>query len=91
MTQCEPGYPGPAIKQKNMNVLLNDEIIKVLNARRIPARLNAAQVGVILGFSPYDITVLITKKFLRPLGKPAQYSTKWFAAKEIEAMSGDVT
>src|SRR6266851_4494133 len=66
------------------------EIALLLQSRRLPARLNALQAGVILGFPPFDITVLTTKKMLRPLGKPAQNSTKYFAAREIEKLANDI-
>ena len=48
-----------------MNVILNDEIIKFLQTRRLPARLTVPQVAVILGFQPCDIPVLVSKKLLR--------------------------
>src|ERR1700722_1823150 len=54
---------------------------------KIPARLNAAQTAKILGFSEYDIPILIAAKMLEPLGKPVLNATKYFATCEIETFS----
>jgi len=72
-----------------MNVILNDEIIKFLQTRRLPARLTVPQVAIILGFQPCDIPVLVSKKLIRPLGKPAPNSVKYFATRDIEQVAGD--
>jgi len=72
-----------------MNVILNDEIIKFLQTRRLPARLTVPQVAVILGFQPCDIPVLVSKKLLRLLGKPAPNSVKYFATRDVEQLAGD--
>ncbi|HUB66840.1 MAG TPA: hypothetical protein VL981_05080 [Candidatus Methylacidiphilales bacterium] len=72
-----------------MNVLLNDEIIKFLQVRRLPGRLTVPQTAALLGFLPHDIAVLIKKKLLRPLGKPLANATRYFAAHDIERLSSD--
>ncbi len=72
-----------------MNVLLNNEITNLLRTQRLPARLTAPQVAALLGFQPHDITVLVNKKLLRPLGRPEPNATKYFAAADIEKLAQD--
>jgi hypothetical protein len=55
----------------------------------LPARLNATEAAVLLGFKEHDIAPLVAAKFLMPLGKPAQNSPKYFAAVEITARAYD--
>jgi hypothetical protein len=55
-----------------------------------PARLTAEQVAESLGFQPHDIPVLVRAKLLKPLGKPSQQCTKYFAAAEIIAKGQDI-
>jgi len=69
--------------------MINHEDITLLQCRRLPARLSSAQVGAVLGFSCCDVTVLMSRKLLKPLGRPAQNSTKYFATIEIEALTSD--
>ena len=72
-----------------MNVLLNNEISTLLRTPRLPSRLNINQVAAILGFQAHDIPVLVSKKLLRPLGRPAPNATKYFAARDIELLGND--
>ena len=72
-----------------MNVLINDEILKVLQVRRLPARLTAQQAAVLLGFEPVCIPILTAKKLLRPLGRPAPNAIRYYASKEVEQLSAD--
>ena len=55
----------------------------------IPARLAANQTAVLLGFQEHDIPVLVAAKLLKPLGKPVQNATKYFAACEVEELRMD--
>ncbi len=61
------------------------ETIALLNCRRLPARLNSTEAGVLLGFKEHDIAPLVAARLLVPLGKPAQNSPKYFAAADIVA------
>jgi hypothetical protein len=63
----------------------------LLNVRQVPlpARLDATQVAVILGFEPHHIPVLIGAGLLKPLGKPMRNAVKYFAAKQIEEYAND--
>jgi hypothetical protein len=60
-----------------------------LNCRRLPARLNTLETALLLGFQEHDITPLVAMKLLRPLGKPAPNSPKYFAAVDIMAAAVD--
>jgi hypothetical protein len=60
-----------------------------LYAARLPARLDSRQVSAILGFQEHDIPVLVSAKLLKPLGKPASNSPKYFARLEIEGLTQD--
>src|ERR1035441_4273196 len=46
---------------------------------QLPARLTAEQAGWVLNCQPHDIPALISARLLKPLGNPAQNSTKFFA------------
>ena len=73
-----------------MTVILNDELTSFLRLQRLPARLTVGQTAAVLGFNPHDIPILTVKKFLRPLGKPQANHSKYYAAREIEALRDDV-
>ncbi len=50
---------------------------------QLPARLNAEQAGWVLNCQAHDIPALITARLLKPLGNPAQNSTKYFATADL--------
>jgi hypothetical protein len=55
---------------------------------RLPARLTAEQAAWVLNCQPYDMSVLVAARLLKPLGNPSSYSVKYFAAAELlEQMS----
>lgn len=56
----------------------------------LPARLNVEQTAQLLGFAPHDIPILVGAGLLRPLGRPAPSSVKYFAAAELRALAQDV-
>ena len=62
-----------------------------LNLRRLPARLTAEQVAWELGFEIHEIPILIKERLLKPLGRPASNSPKYFATCAIVAVRDDVT
>ena len=47
------------------------------------------KVAEILGFSPYEISILMRIGMLKPLGKPAPNAHKYFCATEIIELSHD--
>ncbi len=57
---------------------------------QLPARLEVKAVGVLLAFSASDIPVLIAAGLLKPLGKPAPNSPKFFARVQIERLGQDL-
>lgn len=42
--------------------------------------------GFMLGFDDDEISVLVTRKLLKPLGKPTPNATKYFSRRYIEAL-----
>jgi len=63
---------------------INDETKAFLNLGTHPARFTKEQAAAYLGFEPDQITVLIQKGLLKPLGRPAQNGEKFFAKVELE-------
>ena len=57
---------------------------------QLPARLEAKEIAVLLGFSESDIPILIAGGLLKPLGKPAPNAPKFFARVEIERCAENV-
>ena len=68
---------------------INDEIKAFLNLVTHPARFNKEQTAAYLGFEPDQITVLIQKGLLKPLGRPALNAEKFFARVELENLKKD--
>jgi hypothetical protein len=60
-----------------------EERWKLLSLRHLPARLNAEEAGWLLGFTKEEITILVAKKILKPLGNPSISGRKSFSAAEI--------
>jgi hypothetical protein len=60
---------------------------ELLKWKMLPARLTQEKVAEILGFSPYEISVLMGIGLLKPLGKPAPNAHKYFCASEILELS----
>jgi hypothetical protein len=65
--------------------------LDLLLTRRLPARLLAEQVAVLLNIHQHDVPVLVKAGILRPLATSSTPNTvKFFAAVEIERISRDV-
>jgi hypothetical protein len=69
--------------------MMSEEVLKLLDLRRLPARLTSEQTAPLLGLSAHDIPILIGYKLLIPLGNPAGNAVKHFAATEIEKRAHD--
>jgi hypothetical protein len=69
---------------------MNTDKEQFLNFKILPARLNAAQAGWYLGFSPHEIPILVTEGLMKPLGHPAQNAPKFFASANLEEFRRDV-
>ena len=50
---------------------------------QLPARLTAEETGWMLNCQPHDIPALMNARLLKPLGNPAQNSTKYFATVDL--------
>ncbi len=62
----------------------------LLHAVRLPARVNAEEAAVLLGFESHDIPTLIARGLLKPLGSPGRNSPKRFSSADILAKSDDL-
>jgi hypothetical protein len=65
------------------------EILALLNCRRLPARLSTGEAAVLLGFQEHDIAPLIAAKLLAPLGRPVPNAPKYFATVDVLAIAQD--
>ncbi len=61
----------------------SQDILSLMNCRRLPARLTTGEAAGVLGFQEHDIAPLIAAKLLTPLGKPAPNAPKYFASVDI--------
>jgi hypothetical protein len=68
---------------------MNDELKAFLNLATLPARFNKEQAAGYLGFEPDHLTLLMQKGLLKPLGRPALNSGKFFARVELEKLKND--
>ena len=66
---------------------MNAQSSILLTLARLPARLDAQQTALVLGFSGHDIPILIQVKLLKPLGEAPPNAPKYFAACEIEELA----
>jgi len=58
---------------------MNPEREKFLNLKTVPARLTVEETAWYLGFASHDIPILTANGLLKPLGRPAENSSKYFA------------
>ncbi len=63
----------------------------ILNARRLPARLNTQQTALLLGFQEHDIPILVRSKLLKPLGNPVPNAIKYFATCDLLLLMEDAS
>jgi hypothetical protein len=68
---------------------MSPEQIEFLNQRHLPHRLTAQETGWLLGFTSYDITVLATNRMLKPVGRPAQNSIKYYSTAQMQRLWGN--
>ena len=55
-----------------------------------PACVGVEEAAQMLGWPAYYLPFLVRAGHLKPLGKPAQISRKWFSTAELERLSADV-
>jgi hypothetical protein len=68
---------------------MNQDMERFLNLQDKPNRLTKEQAAWKLGFTPDEITVLIAKNLLKPLGHPAQNGQKYFLTSTLEDLRRD--
>ena len=66
------------------NFLTQEEVMALLNCRRLPGCIGAPEVAALMGLNASDIPVLTKAKMLIPLGSPSPNAPKHFAADDIE-------
>ena len=60
-----------------------------MNLQRWPAILTREQTAWVLGFQVHEISELMRKRLLRPLGDPASNGGKYFSMVEVEELGKD--
>ena len=68
---------------------MQQEVERFLNLKNPPGRLTKEQAAWFLGFSPDEISILMAKGLLKPLGHPAHNGQKYFLAATLEDMRRD--
>jgi hypothetical protein len=64
---------------------------ELLNLRRLPTMLNAAQTAALIGLAEHDIPVLVSARLLEPLGNPPANAVKHFATMQVLELAGEIT
>jgi hypothetical protein len=62
---------------------------RFLNLKNVPARLSTEEAAWYLGFAIHDIPVLVARGLLKPLGRPVQSATKYFASVTLAELRND--
>lgn len=68
---------------------MQQDIERFLNLKNPPGRLTKEQAAWFLGFSPDEITTLVTTGLLKPLGHPASNGQKFFLTSTLEDLKRD--
>lgn len=68
---------------------MNQDVERFLNLQNPPGRLTKEQAAWKLGFTPDEITVLMAKNLLKPLGHPAHNGQKYFLTATLEDLRRD--
>jgi len=55
----------------------------------VPGRLSIIETFWYLGFTEHDISVLISVGLFKPLGRPTQSGSKYFAIVELQSLRND--
>ena len=63
---------------------------ELLNLRRLPNMLNAAQTAALIGLAEHDIPVLVSARLLEPLGNPPANAVKHFATMPVLELAGEI-
>jgi hypothetical protein len=68
---------------------MQQDIERFLNLRHLPASCSAAQAAGFLGISPHEVTILLAKGLLKPIGHPAPNAPKFFMTAKLEELGRD--
>jgi len=68
---------------------MNQDVERFLNLQNPPGRVTREQAAWKLGFTPDEITILIAKNLLKPLGHPAHNGQKYFLNSTLEDLRRD--
>jgi hypothetical protein len=68
---------------------MQQELERFLNLKNPPGRLTREQTAWFLGFLPDEITILIARGLLKPLGHPAPNGQKYFLTAVLEDLRRD--
>jgi hypothetical protein len=71
--------------------LISAQAKELLNLRRLPTMLNAAQTAALIGLAEHDIPVLIGAGLIKPLGNPPANAVKHFATVQVLELAGEIT
>jgi hypothetical protein len=71
--------------------LISAQAKELLNLRRLPTMLNAAQTAALIGLAEHDIPVLVSARLLEPLGNPPANAVKHFATMQVLELAGEIT
>src|SRR5690348_14832214 len=74
----------PCSLNSNASSQMQQDIERFLNLKNPPGRLTKEQAAWFLGFCPEDITILVARGLLRPLGHPAHNGQKFFLTATLE-------
>lgn len=68
---------------------MQQDLERFLNLKTFPARLTIQQAAWFLGFSVYEIPMLVSRGLLKPLGHPAHNGQKFFLTATLEELRQD--
>jgi len=68
---------------------MNQDIERFLNLNNPPGRLTKEQTAWQLGFTPDEVTILMARNLLKPLGHPADNGQKYFLTATLDELRRD--
>jgi hypothetical protein len=68
---------------------MQQDLERFLSLKTFPARLGSQQAAWFLGFSVYEIPMLVSRGLLKPLGRPARNGQKFFLTATLEELRRD--
>lgn len=68
---------------------MNPDMERFLNLATRPARLTMQQAAWLLGFGEHELSILMAKGLLKPLGHPASNGQKFFLTTMLEDLRRD--